>query len=173
MLQRLTPLQLRAVFDVFDSDADGTCTREEIAAGLKLMGVDVRRAPLLPCTPASLYSLSAWRRQLGWCARLLSLCRGAVCDLTRAAVKTGQQRDAAALEKTMTSILSSFDRSFDDDSDGPADAVDFQVSFLGDAESSLGDGKSSLGDAKSLPGCRGFPELRGLVADASEAGAGD
>jgi len=72
MLQRLTPLQLRAVFDVFDADADGECTREEVAAGLKLMGVQV---------------------------------------------------DAAALEQTMTSILSA---SFDDDAT-PPNSVNFQM----------------------------------------------
>jgi Ca2+-binding EF-hand superfamily protein len=72
MLQRLTPLQLRAVFDVFDADADGVCTREEVAAGLKLMGVQV---------------------------------------------------DAAALEQTMTSILSA---SFDDDAT-PPNSVNFQM----------------------------------------------
>jgi hypothetical protein len=72
MLQRLTPLQLRAVFDVFDADADGVCTREEVAAGLKLMGVQV---------------------------------------------------DAAALEQTMTSILTA---SFDDDAT-PPNSVNFQM----------------------------------------------
>jgi len=41
MLQRLTPLQLRAVFDIFDKNADGMVTSAELADGLKIIGLEV------------------------------------------------------------------------------------------------------------------------------------